>query len=113
MAMERDDALNSENLLVIQFWDVYDRLSHRNAQMAKDEPLNHSKSPEIIAINMPQFYQAAREFMYDLPPQADIQEALRLSVHYKFIAANKVVSSRLENRSIRCWLFRRPATQSQ
>lgn len=113
MAMERDDALNSENLLVIQFWDVYDRLSHRNAQMAKDEPLNHSKSPEIIAINMPQFYQAAREFMYDLPPQADIQEALRLSVHYKFIAANKVVSSRLENRSIRCWLFRRPATQAQ
>ena len=113
MAMERDDALNSENPLVIQFWDVYDRLSHRNSQMAKDEVLNHSKSPEIIAINMPQFYQAAREFMYDLPPQADIQEALRLSVHYKFIAANRVVSSRLENRSIRCWLFRRPATQSQ
>ncbi|MBM6660131.1 hypothetical protein, partial [Bacteroides gallinaceum] len=27
MAMERDDALNSENPLVIQFWDVYDRLS--------------------------------------------------------------------------------------
>ena len=37
MAMERDDALNSENPLVIQFWDVYDRLSHRNSQMAKDE----------------------------------------------------------------------------
>ena len=108
MAMERDDAFNSENPLVIQFWDVYDRLSNRNSQMIKDEVLNHSKSPEIIAINMPQFYQAAREFMYDLPPQSDIQEALRLSVHYKFIAANKVVSSRLENRSIRCWLFRRP-----
>ena len=47
-----------------------------------------------------------------LYPLADIKEALRLSVHYKFIAANKVVSSRHENRSIRCWLFRRPATQA-
>lgn len=112
MAMERDEALNSENPLVIQFWDVYDRLTNRIATDAAQEKFNHSKAADVIAINMPQFYQAARESMYDLPPQADIQEALRLSLHYKFIAANKVVSSRHENRSIRCWLFRRPTTQT-
>lgn len=108
MAKARDNALCSENPLIIQFWDVYDRLSSRNSTLTTEEPLNHSKDPGYIAISLSQIYQAAREFHYDLPMQQLMQQELRKSISYKFIEANKVVNSRIGGKSIRCWIFKKP-----
>lgn len=111
MATERDQTLDTEHPLNIQFFDVLERLNTppnsigTNPSYINRLNINHSKNHKLIAISLPEIYQMANEYRYDLPMQEDMQQALRQSKQYKFIAANKVVDSKLLNRSIRCWVF--------
>lgn len=116
MAEERDRTLNLENTLNIQFFDVLQSLSSLNSgskgnQTSKHLQINHSKDPDLLAINLSEVYRLANQHSYDLPPQADMQHALKLSRQFKFIAANKVVSSKRTAKSTRCWVFGQCETQ--
>ena len=118
MATERDQTLDTEHPLNIQFFDVLERLNAAPNEIEgaghhiRRLHINHSKDPSLLAISMPEIYQLANEYRYDLPPQADMHNALRQSRQFKFVAANKVVASKLANRSMRCWVFEMPKNLS-
>lgn len=118
MATERDQTLDTEHPLNIQFFDVLERLNAApNAiegagHHIRRLHINHSKDPNLLAISMPEIYQLANEYRYDLPPQADMHNALRQSRQFKFVAANKVVASKIAGRSMRCWVFEMPKNLS-
>ena len=118
MATERDQTLDTEHPLNIQFFDVLERLNAApNAiegagHHIRRLHINHSKNPELLAISMPEIYQLANEYRYDLPPQSDMHHALRQSRQFKFVAANKTVASQITGRSIRCWVFEMPKNLS-
>lgn len=116
MAMERDQTLDTEHPLNIQFFDVLDKLNTPPQLMEGNHKfrrlhLNHSKNDKLLAISMPEVYQLANEYRYDLPPQDEMQHALRQSRQYKFVSANKVVDSKLAGRSVRCWVFEQSQSQ--
>lgn len=117
MATERDQTLDTEHPLNIQFFDVLERLNTPPTDIdgaghhIRRLHINHSKNPKLLAISMSDIYQLANEYRYNLPPQEDMQHALRQSKQYKFVAANKVVDSKLINRSIRCWVFEQNQSQ--
>lgn len=116
MAKERDRTLDIEHPLNIQFFDVLDKLNTPLQSMEGNHilhrlHLNHSKKNDLLAISLPEIYRLANEQRYNLPAQSEMQEALRQSREYKFIAANKVVDSKHINRSIRCWVFEQSKTQ--
>ena len=115
MAKERDRTLDIEHSLNIQFFDVLVRLNTPPQSMEGNHilhrlNLNHSRKNDLLAISLPEIYQLANEQRYNLPPQSEMQEALRQSREYKFIAANKVVDSKNISRSIRCWVFEQSKT---
>lgn len=116
MAKERDRTLDTEHPLNIQFFDILDKLNTPPQLMEGNHilrrlHLNHSKKDDLLAISMPEVYRLANEQRYNLPPQNEMQQALKQSREYKFIAANKVVDSKNINRSIRCWVFEQSKTQ--
>ena len=118
MATERDQTLDTEHPLNIQFFDVLERLNAAPNEVEganhhiRRLHINHSKDPRLLAISMSEIYQLANEYRYDLPPQADMHHALRQSKQFKFVAANKVVASKITGRSIRCWVFEQAKNQS-
>lgn len=116
MATERDQTLDTEHPLNIQFFDVLERLNNANPITEgnirlRRQHLNHSKDNKLLAISISEVYQLANEYRYDLPPQAEMCQALRQSRQFKFIAANKVVSSKITDKSTRCWVFEQSASQ--
>lgn len=112
MAQQRDKVLQIDAPIVQNFWDVYEEIEAKSNILDGSgkifSRLNHHAKPNLIAINFAQLYQVANELRYTLPDIATLQEALRHSQHYRFIEANKAVSSRLEKRSLRCWIFEKP-----
>lgn len=117
MAQQRDKVLQIDAPIVQNFWDVYEEIE-ANATVVDGSgkvfsKLNHHAKPNLIAINFAQLYQVANELRYNLPDIATLQEALRHSQHYRFLEANKAVSSRLEKRSLRCWIFEKPTGEQK
>lgn len=104
MAVERQSAVNKDSDMVQQFWDAYDYM-HRPGVAKCD--LNHSKRPELIAININHFYEVARECNQPMPDIVMLKKQLRESKYYKFLTY-KVVESAIHNRTVRCYVFQNP-----
>jgi hypothetical protein len=125
LAIEREQELARDHVIVERFWDAYDYL---NGVPETDDPtdsniyqprLNHSRNPELIAVNLNHFIQVASEQRQQVPDLHDLKKYLKTSRARKFVAANAVVSSAINARfnadhnvstprpqSIRCWIFK-------
>ena len=117
MAKERDHTLDTENALNIQFFDVLYSLNSQPTENPENNHtfrrlhLNHSKDVNSLAISLVDIYKLANEYRYNLPPQKDMEEALKKSRQFKFTAANKVINSIITSKSKRCWVFEQSKTQ--
>lgn len=115
MAVERQQAINSDHPLVQEFWDTYDYL-----EGDADEPrLNHSHqySQGLIAINLNHFAAVCADRRQQIPPLSELKRVLRSSRTRKFIEI-RTVSSRVNAlwnlspdrgtsrpTSLKCWIF--------
>ena len=113
MAKARDEVLRTDAPIVIQFWDVVERIEATNNIVTKDSEVNHSADPKLMAINFAHLYQVAAQQYLNLPPIGDVQNALRQSRRYKFVGANKSVHSIIEKKSSRCWVFEKPLANAK
>lgn len=114
LTLERQQAINAEHPLVQEFWDVFDFLD------GEDEPLlNHSRDPQLIAINLNHFIQLATERKQQTPPLTDLKRLLRTSRTHKFIeirAVNSAINADFNRKysaaprkpaTVKCWVFQR------
>lgn len=83
--------------LVETFWEAVELIGL--------EKLNHARAPVLVAINLMHFHQEAEAARLKLPPLNEFRHALRLSDAPHFVEANRAVSSRLLERTVRCWVF--------
>jgi len=116
LAVERQQAINSDHPLVQEFWEVYDYLEGDS-----DEPrLNHSHDHDTgeIAINLNHFAAVCSDRRQQIPILSDLKRVLRTSRTRKFIEIRTVNSrpnaifNRDINRSgparpssLKCWIF--------
>ena len=113
MAIARDKLLRSDSKIVLDFWDTYENIEATANKMDKTV-LNHCrKANQFIGINFSQMYQVANQLRFNMPDLNELQEALRHSSFYQFVEANKSISSALENRTIRVWIFKKPDIKAQ
>lgn len=123
LAIEREQALAKDHPAVDQFWEAYDYMN--GAAGADDEEdceerLNHSKDPELIAINLNHFVQLASDMRQQIPLLTDLKRLLKTSRQHKFVEI-KAVNSSINGRynalrhaqqpprpgTIKCWVFQR------
>ncbi len=115
MALVRQNAVNADPAEVAEFWEVFDYL-----QSLSDEPVvDHSKKPDLIAINLNEFAERAAEHKQKLADVGTLRNLLPNSRSRKYIEHNKSVDSAVRaafNRrnntltqrgtTVKCWLFK-------
>ncbi|QDQ87636.1 bifunctional DNA primase/helicase [Alcaligenaceae bacterium SJ-26] len=110
MALERQQAINTDHPLVQEFWEAYEYLNGPDPVSPK---LNHSRDPELIAINLNHFIQEAAEKKQQIPAIRDLKKVLKTSRRNKFVDRRVVNSLLRENASlasgsstsVSCWVF--------
>ncbi len=114
MALDRQGAINADPDEVRTFWDVYDYL-----QSLSDDPVvNHSKKPDVIAINLNEFAERAAEHKQKLADVATLRTLLKLSRSRPCIDPNRAVDSAVRSAfnarnpmsprpcTVKCWVFK-------
>jgi len=113
MALERQTAISADHPSVAEFWEVFEYLE----SLGDGPQVNHSKKPDVIAINLNEFAERAAEHRQKLADVATLRALLKQSRSHIFIESNKAVDSavrtfqatnnQLFNRcmTVKCWVF--------
>ena len=111
MAVDRQQNLNTDHPVVQQFWGQFDYLDsyRRDDESLYSTPLlNHHGEPELkIAINLEHFHAECQQKNLPKIDTAELRRHLPSSRQRKFIE-NKPFASKLQQRTVRCWIFERP-----
>ncbi|AMP13456.1 toprim domain-containing protein [Collimonas pratensis] len=106
MAGERQQVINDDHTLVQEFWEAFDYLDSNDMHR-----LNHSRDPQLIAVNLNHFVQIAAERRQQIPVIGDLKKVLRTSRRRKFLDV-RVVNSQIRARdnalgstAMKCWVF--------
>lgn len=117
MALARQTAINADPAEVAEFWEVFDYLQG----LSEDPVVDHSKKPDVIAINLNEFAERAAEHKQKLADVATLRTLLPNSRSRKYLTHNKGVDSAVRaafNRrnnqltqrgtTVKCWIFQNP-----
>lgn len=92
--------IGARNPVVNQFWEAY-----RKLEIESPKSVNHSKKPDIIAINMNQFVEVARDKGLEIPTLLELKQNLKESTDPRFVD-RRTVSSIITGGKVNCWVFR-------
>jgi hypothetical protein len=113
MAETRQESLNEEHPVVQQFWANFDYMNSKALWAESEEPaiaenvMNHSSKPETeIAVNLEHFRQRCAELKLELMDSKELRRYLPTSRKRQYLR-NEAIRSRIENRVVRCWIFKR------
>ncbi|WBX39004.1 toprim domain-containing protein [Acinetobacter schindleri] len=110
MAQNRDKILKSDSVIVQNFWTTVEEMEDAIPKVEHAESVvNHSAKSDLFAINFAHLYKVAADYRYSLPEVNELQNALRHSMHYRFIEANKAIQSKITSSTKRCWIFEKPS----
>lgn len=102
-AADRQDAISSDHPIVEDFWEVVDYLD------PDLDKLDHSRNPDVIALNLNQVIAAATRAGQSMPPTFDLKRHLKTSRSPRFVDIRTVnsglVNSEFYGRSVKCWIF--------
>ncbi|MFI7864513.1 toprim domain-containing protein [Ectopseudomonas khazarica] len=114
MAVERQGAMNADPEEVRTFWDVYEYLE----SLGDSAVVNHSKKPDVIAINLNEFAERAAEHKQKLADVATLRGLLKNSRSRPCIDINRAVDSAVRTAynarnplaprcpTVKCWMFK-------
>ena len=111
MAQNRDKILKSDSVIVQNFWNTVEEMEDAITNPTHVESVvNHSAKSDVFAINFAHLYKVAADYRYSLPEVNELQNALRHSLHYRFVEANKAIQSKITGSTKRCWIFEKPTS---
>jgi len=102
MLLERQRAIAGDHPMVELFWERFDYIQGCEPP-GFSSPIDHSRNPDVIAVNLTQFEQICGERRLPLPPMLELKRHLKTSRIRKFVGA-KTVNSRAD-RILHCWCF--------
>jgi phage/plasmid primase-like uncharacterized protein len=111
MAVNKQISINQDHPVVQQFWANFEYLNQASIDHGFDENsiddhlMNHSNNPKVeIAVNLEHFISRSYDKHLPTLSTADLRKYLPMSRSYKY-KDNKPVLSRLEKKTMRCWIF--------
>ncbi len=92
--------------LVSAFWKQFDLLNNEPGPNRQAPGwLNHSRSPGLLALNIPQFLRASQAQGLFAFNSAELRRLLRRSYPRKLAAVNKTMRSPHTGKGLKCWVF--------
>jgi hypothetical protein len=110
MTVERQKTIGADHPVVQDFWERYHELNGGGQRPF----LNHSSDDQVIAVNILEWMEMARQRWSDIPTLAELREHLPTSKKYPFIEASRTVHSAIRMNgppSVRCWIFKKKSDQ--
>jgi len=121
MARERQQSINADHPLVQDFWEAFDYLNGlptdtRNGPVERPR-LNHSRDPDLIAVNLNEFVELAAQHRQQVPVMSELKKVLRTSKTRRYLdvkSVNSAIKFRVDSygddvgRSVHCWVFSVP-----
>ncbi len=117
MALARQTAVNADPAEVAEFWEAFDYLQG----LSEDPVVDHSKKPDVIAVNLNEFCERAAEHRQKIADIGTLRTLLPNSRSRKYLTHNKGVDSAVRaafNRrnnqltqrgtTVKCWIFQNP-----
>ncbi|MBI9113328.1 hypothetical protein [Maridesulfovibrio ferrireducens] len=104
-AILREKCLLADHPLVEQFWETFRYLNSETRNMER-EALNHSGNPAYYAINLNHFVQQCRDNGQEIPDLKVLKQLLPHSKKHKLLEKSKAITSKITNKTVRCWLFK-------
>lgn len=106
MLAERQRLVEHDHPHVELFWERFDYIQSIEPEHP-DRPIDHSRTADVIAVNLVQFEQKCGDLRLSLPcPMNELKRLLKTSRARKF-EGNKAVNSRT-GKTVNCWVFSRP-----
>ena len=90
---------HDDQAILDEFWEAFESL-----QVQIGVTLNHARSPELLAINMPELRMAAKANKYQLPDIGTLRRVLKTSHQPQFLEI-KAVNSSTKYHAVKCWVF--------
>lgn len=113
LAIERQQAINADHKVVMEFWEAYDHLNDLGQHAVP--LLNHSNSDNEIAINLKHVEQIANQYRVSIPLLSELRRHLKTSKTRRYITQKAVLSSIQkragqcgEAKTVKCWVFEQP-----
>lgn len=110
--LQRESLAREDSVVVDQFWSYYEYLNNQSVDDVNGNPslcetLNHSLNPDLIAIHLQEFEEAAAKHNLERLPYRELKRQLPYSSKHPFVG-RKNVRSQILNGQIRfCWVFSR------
>ena len=105
-AIDRESRLRADHPLLEQFWDQFDYLNDMSKEKGLADRLNHSADDALIALNLNHFLELSRSAGQQIFDLNTLKKLFPNCKRHRFIE-NKTVWSKHENRSYKCWIFRK------
>lgn len=93
-----DPRLDSDE--VYEFWDLFDMLEN-----PASPKLNHSRDPDIIAIEPFEFRQYCKDKELEFPSLDVVRREMRTRSRFPFKGYREIESA-ITGKALRCWIFR-------
>lgn len=109
MAIQRQQILNGDHPLVSRFWEMFDDFNTEIISgYHETDRINHSKNRDLIAVHLPSFTKRCQD-KYGTHSVIDIDELRRLLPTSKdrTFVEYKPVDSKIENKTMKCYVFKR------
>jgi hypothetical protein len=98
-AKAREERIAADHPIIEKFWETFHYIND------KGNVLDHSESKKEIAINLNSFRAYCIDYGQELIDLTQLKKILPSSKRYKFIAKNRVIRSKIQDKTTRCWIF--------
>lgn len=94
---------NAYNIMIKQFWNVYDKL----IELLGEDAINFSANIDLIAVNLPYFILLCHKHEFGFFKMQKLRQALERCNKPKLLDRNRVTWSAHKQKNFRCLVFRK------
>lgn len=100
-AMAREDRIKADHPVIEKFWEIFEYINNKLGTNTLDK----SSNPAEIAVNLNQFRAESQNFGQEYIDLTMLKKILPAGKRHKFIAKNRVVWDKQEQKNYKCWVF--------
>ena len=108
MVRQRQLVSSSEHPVVERFWSIFDYLLEMEGPDVSNSVNKHRKT-ELLAVNLPTFFEKARERGQNPPSEEELKRHLKTSKSRRYIEQKYVNAP--GGKTFFCWVFTRPISE--
>jgi len=103
-ALIREERIATDHPMVEKFWETFDYI---NSESSNKDGMNFSSDDRFIAVSLNTFRAQCLTHGQEIMDITQLKKLLPSCKRYKFVEKNRSVWNKLQNKSVKCWIFKK------